>query len=147
MTQEPSSCSETLTQIEIPIPPPPAEVHQTWQEFFAERDRLKAGKLEKETSKFKEAWLNRARKPPTVTASVFERVESDDDPSLLVHQPVTKNMREETLGYYSESQKKYNAFRNEWDCFEEFGPGEVDEDEWEPMYINQNQPCDPPTTI
>jgi hypothetical protein len=154
MTREPSvfqSRSETPTRAETPVQPPPAEVHPTWQEFFAQRERLKAQKLEKETPKAREARLNRAKKPPTVSAPVFTWVASDNDPSRLVRQPVIKSMREETLGDYSEKQRKYDAFWNEWDCCEEFGPGEGDEYDEDygglAIDINQNHPSDPPTTI
>ena len=32
------------------------------------------------------------------------------------------------LGQYSEAQRRYNPFSNEWDCCEEFGPGDEEDD-------------------
>jgi hypothetical protein len=52
------------------------------------------------------------------------------------------------LGSYSESQRRYDTFHNEWDCCEDFRPGDLndeDEDEYfSPVKIDTNQTHDPP---
>jgi hypothetical protein len=54
----------------------------------------------------------------------------------------------ETLGNYSENQRRYDVFHNEWDCCEDFGSGNLDnEDEDEyflPVKIDTDRIHDPP---
>lgn len=159
MTRQPTPVSDSL---DTPAPPPvlvaldswsaPASTAKTtcptWVEFFEKRERLNAQKLGKETEKERQTRLNRARKPPTHTAPVFEWVKSDDDPTQLVRRPVLKAEREDTLDNYSASQRRYDPFWNEWDCCEEFGPGdqEYDDDEGFPVHpqIDADRTHDPP---
>jgi hypothetical protein len=79
---------------------------------------------------------------------VFEWVEGEGDPTQLVRRPVLKAEREDTLGHYSASQRRYDPFWNEWDCCEEFGPGdqEYDDDEGFPVppQIDADREHDPP---
>ena len=109
---------------------------------------MNARKLEKEPEKAQQTRLNRARKPPTHTAPVFEWVKGEGDPTQLVRRPVLKAEREDTLGHYSASQRRYDPFWNEWDCCEEFGPGdqEYDDDEGFPVppQIDADREHDPP---
>ncbi|KAG6913846.1 hypothetical protein DXG01_003934 [Tephrocybe rancida] len=84
---------------------------------------------EEETPPDRQARLNREHKPPTSGAKVFEWETTQGDPTLWVHVPVGRIHREETLGNYSALQKRYDSFRNEWDCCEEFGDGDDDDDD------------------
>ena len=105
---------------------------QYFVEYFALRTQDNARRIAKETPKEQQARLNRERKPPTVSAQVFEwEVPDDYEPSKLVRKAVVKKMREDTLGYYSESQRRYDPVRNEWDCCELFGSGTGEGDDWE----------------
>ena len=72
--------------------------------------------------------MNRERKPPSVSAKVFEWSRSDEDENVWICVQVRKADREETLGQYSEAQRRYDSFSNEWDCCEEFGPGDTDDE-------------------
>ena len=117
-----------------------------WEEFFAERERSNALRREKETPQQREKRLNRERKPPTVSAQVFEWVESDSDLSQLVRKAVVSREREDTLAFYGAQQCRYDSFRNEWDCCEHFGPGTDIEDEYEDDYMQgpeQQEAIDP----
>jgi len=141
ITQSPSAPSKST------------KTYPTWKDFFAERDRLNARKLEKETPKERQTRLNRERKHPTISAQVFEWLESEDDPSQLVRTPVLRRAREETLENYGVHQKRYDAFWNEWDCCEQFGPADSedgdDDDYWEPgqpgELIQPDLEYEPPT--
>jgi hypothetical protein len=116
--------------------------------LFEEREQQNAQKLEKEMPKQREAWLNCTHHPPTVSTQVFEWIESDSNPAGLVQRAVLKSAREETLGDYSESQRQYDAFHNKWDCCEDFGPGNLDDEDednyFSPVKIDTNQTHDPP---
>ena len=105
---------------------------EKWEYFFSElfkiRAQQNAARIAKETPKQQQARLNRERKPPTVTAQVFEwelpaDYLSDYQPSKLVRKAVVKKMRGDTLDYYAENQRRYDPVRNEWDCCELFGSG------------------------
>jgi hypothetical protein len=120
-----------------------------WKAFFEERDKLNARKLEKETAKQREKRLNRERRPPVRTAPVFEWVESENDPTQLVRKPVFASAREETLDFYGKDQTRYDAFWNEWDCFEALPAGNEDGDEGscaELPQIDADRTHEPPTS-
>jgi hypothetical protein len=126
-----------------PIPTVPRDnkiIRQKWQQYFVEYFELRAQdnarRIGKETAREQQARLNRERKPPTVSAQVFEWALPDNygshyQPSELVRKAVVKKMREDTLGYYTANQRRYDPVRNEWDCCELFGSGADDWDDWE----------------
>jgi hypothetical protein len=92
---------------------------------------LKARKLARETQQQQASRLSREKMPPKVSAPVFVWSRSDTDPSQWKREPVTKSMREETLGEYSDRQRRYDSVFNEWDCWGE-GDADDDEDDWGP---------------
>ncbi|KAG5349008.1 hypothetical protein C0989_006570, partial [Termitomyces sp. Mn162] len=101
-----------------------------YEVFFTARDQRNARRLLHESPTDRQTRLNRERKPPTVSAPVFEWVRSEDDENVWCRVQVRRADREETLGQYSEQQRRYDSFSNEWDCCEEFGPGD-EEDDWD----------------
>ncbi|KAG6915610.1 hypothetical protein DXG01_010725 [Tephrocybe rancida] len=106
-----------------------AEGVRAYTLFFAARQQRNAKLLLTETPTDRQARLSRERKPPTSGAKVFEWETTQGDPTLWVRVPVGRIHREETLGNYSAAQKRYDSFRNEWDCCEEFGDGDDDDDD------------------
>jgi hypothetical protein len=100
------------------------------------------------TQKKSETWLNHTCHPHIVSTQVFEWVKSNIDPTELVQWAVLKLAREETLGNYSESQRWYDTFYNEWDCCKDFGPGDLDDEDKDkyflPVKIDADWMHDPP---
>jgi hypothetical protein len=90
--------------------------------------------------------------PPTSSAKVFEWLKNVKDPTRWDRTPVLKKERQDILDYYGSQQKRYDAWENEWDCCELFGPLDPDQevdyddlcaghDETDP---NKNAACPPP---
>ena len=149
----PSYKLQAATTIITREPTRPAKAAQTWKEFFAECERINARKLETETPAARETRLNRMRQPPTISARVFEWVQDDDD--NWVRQAVLRKERCNKLDFYGEQQKWYDPFWNEWDCCEEFGPWDGDDNDdgydedgeiFEDGEINADIDCPPPQT-
>ena len=95
-----------------------------WAVFFAAREWQYAEYLRTETPKQRQTRVNRTRKPPTVSAKVFEW----DAPEFR-RTAVFRDQREDTLERYSSAQKRYDPIANEWDCCYEFGPDDPDSDD------------------
>ncbi|KAG6894588.1 hypothetical protein C0992_005487, partial [Termitomyces sp. T32_za158] len=100
-----------------------------YEAFLAARDERNARRLLCETAAARQTRLNRERRPPTVSAKVFEwslGEEGEEDENVWRRVQVRKADREETLGQYSEAQRRYDSFSNEWDCCKKFGPSDCD---------------------
>ncbi|KAJ3507002.1 hypothetical protein NLJ89_g6543 [Agrocybe chaxingu] len=114
----------------IPLPLLPV----TWEDFFRKREEANAKIIEKESPIDRERRLNRERKPPIRKVKVFEWTENDD--GVLVCTPVLGRDKTSIFSCYSADQIRYDAFRNEYDCCEEFAPGGVpmgdyDDGDWD----------------
>ncbi|KAF8067832.1 hypothetical protein FPV67DRAFT_1415826 [Lyophyllum atratum] len=96
---------------------------------FEMRDKANERKVHRETADDRQRRLNRMRQPPTVSASVFVWEEDSEDSTKFVRCAVPKQEREETLGWFSSSQKRYDAFWNEWDCCADLGDNDEDDDD------------------
>jgi hypothetical protein len=95
------------------------------------REERNARKLERETAEERQTRLNRQRNPPTRSAKVFEWLPSDDGPDVVVRRAVPSNQRFDVLSSYTASQKRYDAFSNEWDCCDALSPGDIVDDDME----------------
>ncbi|KAF8055695.1 hypothetical protein FPV67DRAFT_1458380 [Lyophyllum atratum] len=98
---------------------------------FKMHDKANEQKVQRETADDRQRRLNRMRQPPTMSASVFVWEEDSEDSTKFVRCAVPKQEREETLGWFSCSQKRYGMFWNEWDCCVDLGDNdEGDDDEY-----------------
>lgn len=150
----PSELMHSQTPLTLPRSPKVATLnvpsndaqYTSWQDFFARRALHNERILAQETSKKREARLNRERVPPTKKTKVFEWcLGPDPEDDRLYRQSV----RQDWLAEYPDSQKRYDAFRNEWDICVEFGPeppggGYVDDDDDDDEYYNSLSPGDAP---
>ncbi|KIM48501.1 hypothetical protein M413DRAFT_22984 [Hebeloma cylindrosporum] len=91
-----------------------------WTPFFEAQAKQNEIQLENETLQQRQTRLNQERKPPTISAEVYEWDWSDEDPLVLVRTCILSRCREDTLDLYKESQCRYDAFRNAWDICEWF---------------------------
>ncbi|KAG6883565.1 hypothetical protein C0992_008451 [Termitomyces sp. T32_za158] len=133
LTKQPESGKEALASAKRP----------EYEVFFAGREEHNARRLLHESAADRQTRLNRERRPPTVSAQVFEWIRDEDDDNIWCRVGVRKADREETLGRYSEAQRRYDSFSNEWDCCQEFGPGDEESDE-EFYEINDHSTFDAP---
>ncbi|KAF8057991.1 hypothetical protein FPV67DRAFT_1676758 [Lyophyllum atratum] len=108
---------------------------------FEMREKANELKLQRESADARQKRLNRMRQPPTVSASVFVWEEDSEDSTKFVRCQVPKQEREETLGWFSRSQKRYDAFWNEWDCCAEMGENDDDEE------YDDDDPFDPSESL
>ncbi|KDR79919.1 hypothetical protein GALMADRAFT_136496 [Galerina marginata CBS 339.88] len=93
----------------------------TWHEWLAEREAANAQLSRVETKKRRDERLAREKYPGIKTARVFKWIPNDDD--VRVRTIVHSQLNEDTLKSYERGHIRYDAFRNEWDCYEEMGPG------------------------
>jgi len=140
----PSPASPSPSSTEAPIQKP-------WIEFFAKRTKRNAESMKTETAAETQRRKAREANPGRSSAKVFVWVLTFTDPPQWKREEVTRKRREETLSEYSGDQLRFDAFRNEWDCCEEFGePEEMDEDgdegypDPEPNAIQPNEDYQPP---
>jgi hypothetical protein len=92
-----------------------------WARFFEARAKQNEARLENESPKQRQTRLNRERKPPRLSAEVYEWDWSDEDPLVLVRTRILNKSREDTLDDYRSYQCRYDAFRNVWDVCQWFG--------------------------
>lgn len=97
-------------------------IPMTWQEFFAVREQHNKDILALETAGDRQRRLSRESKPPTRKAKIFEW--QKDHRGILIREAVLGKYKIETLAAYAKDQIRYDAFRNEYDCCTEFGPGD-----------------------
>jgi hypothetical protein len=97
-----------------------------WASFFEARDKQNQARLANETPQQRQTRLNRQRKPPKVSAEVYEWDWSDEDPLVLVRTRIPNKSREDTLDDYKSYQRCYDAFRNVWDVCQWFDRDGVD---------------------
>lgn len=90
--------------------------------YFAKMAARHQKRMESETPLNREKRMNRERKPPHTSAPVYVWEVSEDDPRKFIRILVRKADREETLDDFSDAQRRYNSFDNEWDCCAELGP-------------------------
>ena len=107
----------------------------SWHEFFAAHDSLNARNLASETVADAAKRLQREKNPPTTSAKVYEWLPSLEDPSTLTRDLVIKSRRWEVLSSYPSEQKRYDSWRNEWDCCEAFQPGVTVDDDLEDVVM------------
>jgi hypothetical protein len=116
----------SLTTSPRPIPSSSRDLpgsHTSWQDFFARRAALNEQVLQKESAARREARLNRERQPPTRKTKVFEWMRRHDtEDNRLYRQPVPSKCFDDAFESYHPSQRRYDAFRNEWDLCDEFAP-------------------------
>ena len=87
--------------------------------FFASQEAKHALLLSTETDAHQLARLQRQTNPPVVSAKVF--VWEEDDHGEWIRNAVPKRARLDTLNMFTDSQKRYDSWENEWDCCDEMG--------------------------
>ncbi|KAF8055372.1 hypothetical protein FPV67DRAFT_1680475 [Lyophyllum atratum] len=135
-----SQSSEPTLSRDEPVEQVDAPRQREYIAWFANRAERKKAHLLTETAKDRQTRLNRERCPPTVSAKVFVWEPSFAEPTKWVRVPVYRDAREETLGEYGAAQCRYDSFYNEWDCCEEFGPADNEDDGANYLYLDgQNE--------
>ncbi|KAF9440782.1 hypothetical protein P691DRAFT_767256 [Macrolepiota fuliginosa MF-IS2] len=84
---------------------------------------------------------NKERNPLTTTAHVYVWDWDFDNPTKFTQTQVQKDKQKDTLLEYSDVQKWYDSYYNEWDCCLEWGQDREDI----PMDNSLNTPSPPPT--
>ena len=92
----------------------------SYEPFFARRKERNERLRKSECAKDRQRRENRERIPPTNKALMFEWVKGDDD--LYTRVRVTKSEYEDCFERHGKYQRRYDAFANEWDMCEDFGP-------------------------
>ena len=135
------SPSRALSPARAPSPPPPEYssldyqkaqqayiATKPWEPFFADQLVKRQKVLAKETPREREARLNRERKPPTLSAVVWQWDWSGDGTIELVRTRVPKNLREEALDR-NPDQCRYDSVSNCWHVCDYFAPDLPDDDD------------------
>lgn len=112
--------------------------------FFASREAMHDLLLASETKAHRDARLQRQIQPPLVSARVYVWEEDDSHPDGWVRRAIPKRFRVETLNFFMDSQKRYDAWENEWDCFDSMG-GEIP-DEYDENFHETNDSVECPFT-
>lgn len=73
--------------------------------------------------------MQRERDRGVKRAQIFEWNKSDKDPTVWVRAKVSKRFNEDVWSSYGSNQRIYNAWDNEWDLCDEFGPDDSDSDD------------------
>lgn len=112
---------------EQPIAPPRLSLTEnvdSYEPFFARRKERNERILKSENAKEKQKRLNREKVRPKTKTLVFEWKKSDNKYTRV---KLTRNQAADTFGLYGKHQRRYDAFANEWDLCEDFGPLDLDE--------------------
>ncbi|KAJ3508457.1 hypothetical protein NLJ89_g5746 [Agrocybe chaxingu] len=102
------------------------EVHgqlfNTWQTFFARRDKREDELMLAETPDERNRRLARQRCPPTTKTDMFmwSKIVSSGGKIIFARTKVNKGNYSNLLESHPPSQRRYSAFANEWDFFEGF---------------------------
>ena len=107
---------------EQPIAPPRLNLTEnvdSYEPFFARRKERNERILKSENAKEKQKRLNREKVRPKTKTFVFEWEKSDNKYTRV---KLTRSQAEDTFGLYGKHQRRYDAFANEWDLCEDFGP-------------------------
>jgi hypothetical protein len=143
-TFEPFSGNETPLTSRPPTPDQDLRIPSRtnyMDEFFNLRTERIARILEIETSQQRQCRLSRAAQPPTKNARVFEWTQSAS--GEYTYEEIRKNLRIETLDYYSSEQRRYEPVLNEWHCCELWGDFERDdEDDFNFLYDGDHRPVE-----
>ncbi|KAJ3530034.1 hypothetical protein NMY22_g8739 [Coprinellus aureogranulatus] len=122
---------------------PVSQQEPEWVAFFKVREVDNARRLAVETPQARMARLNRTREPATKKAKVFEWFKTGKGGQWERH-PVLGKGKIETLDGYSEAQRRYDPFVNEWDCCSEWGDDKEEEMFDEPPEGNDAPTIPPP---
>lgn len=114
-----------------------------WESFFRLRERLKPNLIANETAVERNKRLQREREAQThplpekqSTAKVFYW-DAADQPER-VRRLLTRLEAQQTWGSYSNRQRVYNGFTNEWDICSEFGDASSDDDDDEQGHLQSH---------
>ncbi|KAF8181576.1 hypothetical protein BJ912DRAFT_854611 [Pholiota molesta] len=100
-----------------------------WNEWLADRLERESQILAGMSDSDRRAMEDRKRQPPKKKCRIF--VWRKQDNGAFSREPVTSRENSETLAEFGRKQKIYSAIFNEWDCCEEMGAMEEDEDDME----------------
>ena len=107
---------------EQPIAPPRLSLMEdvdSYEPFFARRKERNEHILKSENAKEKQKRLNREKVRPKTKTIVFEWEKSDNKYTRV---KLTRSQAADTFDLYGEHQQRYDAFANEWDLCDDFGP-------------------------
>jgi hypothetical protein len=125
----------TTFLVHTPIPQPQLRTTMgerkcsSWTEFFRRRTQRQVEKLKHESSKERQARLQREKNPPVSNTAVFEWVRDDNNPSEWIRRRAPKRFNEDTITSFGIQQRRYDPYENEWDLCEEFGDPDSDSDD------------------
>jgi hypothetical protein len=121
-TSDSNYASTSNSGQEQPIAPPRLSLTEnvdSYEPFFARRKERNERILKSENAKEKQKRLNREQVRPKTKTFVFEWEKRDNKYTRV---KLTKSQAEDTFGLYGKHQRRYDAFANEWDLCEDFGP-------------------------
>ena len=158
---------QTAAQSSSSIPATPLPTHfpkphqgsdqrpgETWQQFFACREKRHARILERESAADRAKREARAAARPIPGRNRGARifvwsVQVANGQVFRLREPINRFDGVSIMDNYTENQKQYNAFDDEWDLCTEFDPEGVPDSDWdedEQLLPEQNGYAAPPTS-
>jgi hypothetical protein len=121
------------------------KLYNHFEEFFTARDRRQAEIIKVESSLDRQRRESREKNPGIQSSTMYtwEKTRSSGGKELYMRVRVRKKCNEDVYSQYRPSQRRYNAFSNEWDfCYEfHFGSDRgCDSDSDDDDFYNNNGP-------
>jgi hypothetical protein len=142
-------------------PPPPIFEHkyarpsgqlngETMEDFFTRREKSNQKRIEQETPAEKQKRESRAKAAEkhaipgksSKAAAVF--VWEPDDSGVLIRRAISRGDVEDEFLTFSKEQRRYDAIRNEWDCYLGWAPNAISDEERENAYLYPDEDILPP---
>jgi hypothetical protein len=131
-----SPSHEISTQNDIPQPPPlPKNSRQrpgeTWQQYFKRQEETNVARRAKESSEERarreqrEDVAKKHQPPGRKGATVFHWAGVPEYPRFRVREQISRQFVEDMWDDYSDNQRRFDGFSNEWDICTEFSPDDI----------------------
>lgn len=117
--------------------PQPKAAHEILDEFFRKREAAHTKRQARETPEAHLRWENQERKPPTTSAPVYVW-DWDFHSGLYKQTLIPKADRFDKLLEFGSQQKRYDPFYNEWNCADELGPEDPEDDDELELQADEN---------
>jgi len=102
----------------------------SWELFFKRRAERHVNVLRNETPAQRDRRMQRQRHPPTVKTSVYQWIQTEDDPFNRTREKVARRWNAAILDDYI-GRRRYDAIENEWDVCSEFTGDDAEDDDAE----------------
>jgi hypothetical protein len=118
---------------------------ETMEEFFARREENNKKRIEHEKPAEKQRRESRAKAAEkhdvpgksSKAAAVF--IWEPDDSGVLIRRAICRGDVEDEFLAFSKEQRRYDAFRNEWDCYLGWAPNAISDEDRENAYFHPEE--------